>query len=319
MRQVVRSSGVRRPWLPGPILDAPVTPDSLPPRLIVQVAPGVAPGALTIWVGRPTKPGADHVWPPAVQVNQPPLPGVALDWIGKPLGADRQLGGVRVAGAQALPPGAVTVYVGRPFEAPAAPNRPWPAWIVANDPSRPGAVVISLRAPRDEPPPVLERAPFGPRIVSGTTQAQDARSYRVGYPFREADRLPAGVRVVTTAALPPGASALIISRGLEEGRAGRPILVVVPAALPPVAVASWLRSLRVPSTERGNRPIILTDSGLTPPAAQMAWLGRAGVPPPPPPLNVPACLMLSDAALTALSLSDAALTVLTLSDSDYDC
>lgn len=270
---LLRKTGIRAPFLPGPLAGALAPIDALRSVVVLgTIVPSLLLGGGAAFVGRPAPP-EDVNWParPAL-VRGPgvPIPGAAIAWVGLPHQEPAKRGAPPLLITNQPPiPDAVFRVVG--FSRAAEAGRPASPQVVTSVAPVPGAVVAQLRVPRDAVIAPAERVPFslvdiGPsvpipgaqalvvgfvhatpldrlavmRVVGATPPLPAAIAIRIFAPrdqvVAQSDRVLAGATTIGAATAPPGAATKFI--GLPRTAPDRlaPVLVQVGQAPLPRAV-----------------------------------------------------------------------------------
>jgi hypothetical protein len=257
---LLRKTGVRSPWLPAP-LDAAIVPsaDALRQTIVIgALVPAILLGNVTAFVGRPAPPENVN-WParPAVEQQGPvPVPG-AFVWAPSPArlpNTDPLRPLIVVADA---PDGALVqsaaLWVSRLSR---AEDVNWPARALTEQQGPipiPGAVAISLYAPRDAPAAPADRLAFT-QVISGGAPIPDGRTLFVGAVHQApADRL---AQTTVIGALVPAPSAVSIATYAPRDFVTAPsdrlafTQVVQPPPVPPGAIAQAVGAVHPTPTER---------------------------------------------------------------------
>lgn len=306
--RVLRKTGVRAPFLPGPLLSA--NTDPLRSVLVIgALAPALILGGRTQWIGQAARP-EDPNWParPAiVRTVPPPIPGGSAIFIGFPHLEPPERGpSSQVAvGAQPIP-SAAALFVGYPHVEPAergvAPavnlgQQPVPGAVSApvgyphqepfergsapllrlNQPPIPGAAATLLRAPRDDVAPPVEERVWPAQIGRAPDIPPSGRVQLLGWPHPEpAERGNPSQVDVGQQPIPGAVYTLLGWARLEPTERGGPPQVDVGQQPLPAAAVLLLRAPRdeavAPPSDRLAPTWVSRPPGL-PPGGQFALLG----------------------------------------------
>lgn len=244
---LLRKTGVRSAWLPGPLQGSI---ERVRPALVVAaLAPAILLGGTTAWTGQPARvPNTTPPAAPARVVQQPvPVPGASV-WTPTPAHltpvAKLATSGPAVITPSPQPP-AASFWAPRPLDpgVVAPQDKLSPVSVQVNQPPIPTAIARATAAPRDQVAQAPDRLAIT-QVVSGAQPQPGASPRTVGI-VHDGDRLSPTVIGSGQQPIPPAQALPIGSPRHTPFHRPAPTRCATGAPPLPLASVHWIRAPRL--------------------------------------------------------------------------
>lgn len=206
MSKVLARTGIRQPWMPAPLQDAPAR--MVRAAVTIVVGASIALPGASVWMPRPFRTDPDRLAPITVQTNTPAWPGARTVF----------LSGAARTGPDRLAP--LVLQVTQP---------PWP-----------GALTLLTKGARTVEADTLRAI----RVLVGATYQTPAQALWLRSPDDTPDRLAPLIVQVNQPPQPGALFTLLAGATRIEADTSRPITQILGAVYQQPGLALWLRSVK---------------------------------------------------------------------------